>query len=146
MGLTAGINGFIYVNNNPLSLIDPLGLQADGHHWVIGPIRREPDLSVAARNIFETAKTGPIPGGHNFGEGHAAYNKGVKELWDQHLKQSGIQACNMTAGQAEEFVSKVKTSSDPPIRNFNLKIYNKFIREGFRRMPPMAGIWNECKR
>lgn len=38
--------------------------------------------------------------------------------------------------QAEEFISKVKTSSDPRIRNFNMRIYNKFMREGFRRMPP----------
>jgi hypothetical protein len=116
-------------------MIDPLGLAPDGHHWVVGPIRRDAELSEAARRVFETAKTGPIPGGHNFGEGHADYNRGVHQLWEKHLRDTGIRKCDMTAAQAERFVTEVKTSNDPRIRTYNMKIYNKFMRAGFKRMP-----------
>ena len=39
---------FGYANLNPLLFTDPLGLAADGHHGVIGPIRRDPNLSSLA--------------------------------------------------------------------------------------------------
>ena len=134
-GLDGGWNSFGYAELNPLLFTDPFGLTSDGHHWVIGPIRRDPNLSSPAREVFERSKTGPIPGGHNFGEGHSGYNKGVKELWDKHLLDNRIDPSKMTGKQAEDFVSKVKGCDDPRVRNFNLRIYNKFIKDGFRRMP-----------
>ena len=118
--------------------IDPFGLAPDGHHWVIGPIRNDPNLSPVAMQVFKDARTGPVPGGHNFGEGHSSYNKGVNDLWKNYLDQNKCNPASMTKQQAEDFVSRVKTSDDPRVRNFNRRIYEKFIRAGFRRMPPTA--------
>lgn len=103
---------------------------------MIGPIRNDPNLSPVAAQVFKDARTGPIPGGHNFGEGHSAYNKGVKDLWTTYLDQTKCNPATMTKQQAEDFASRVKTSDDPRVRNFNRRIYEKFIRAGFRRMPP----------
>lgn len=85
--------------------------------------------------MFQDAKTGPVPGGHNFGEGHKEYNKAIQELYERWLQENKIDPATMTKGQAEQFVRAVKSCPDPRIRNFNWRIYEKFIREGFRRMP-----------
>jgi RHS repeat-associated protein len=138
IGLAGGLNTFLYAEANPLSFIDPFGLASDGHHWVIGPIRNDPNLSSAAADVFKNARTGPVPGGHNFGDGHAAYNKGVNDLWKDYLAKTKCDPTKMTKAQAEDFVSRVKTSNDPRVRNFNRRIYEKFIRDGFRRMPPRS--------
>jgi hypothetical protein len=138
MGLEPDDNRFGYVGANSFMYIDPWGLAPDGHHWVIGPIRNDPNLSPAAAQVFKNASTGPVPGGHNFGEGHSAYNKGVGDLWKNYLEQNKINPAAMTKPQAEEFVSRVKTCDDPRVRDFNRKLYDKFIRAGFRRMPPKS--------
>ena len=127
----------MFVEGAPTMYTDPLGFSAEGHHWVIGPIRNDPNLSPAAAQVFKDAKTGPVPGGHNFGEGHSAY-KGVNDLWKKYLDQSKLDPSAMTKQQAEDFVSRVKTCDDPRVRNFNRKIYEKFIRAGFRRLPPRS--------
>ena len=138
IGLEGGWNPYLYAEANPLMYIDPFGLAPDGHHWVIGPIRNDPNLSPVAMQVFKDARTGPVPGGHNFGEGHSSYNKGVNDLWKNYLDQNKCNPASMTKQQAEDFVSRVKTSDDPRVRNFNRRIYEKFIRAGFRRMPPTA--------
>jgi hypothetical protein len=99
-----------------------------------------PCLSEAAREVFEGSTTGPIPGGHNYGEGHRDYNEGVKDLWDKHVTQNKIDPAKMTKKQAEDFVSEVKRCSDPRVRRYNLRLWDKFMKEGLRRMPTARGI------
>jgi RHS repeat-associated protein len=138
IGMAGGVNVYAYVEGDPVNLIDPLGWAGDGHHFVTGPIRNDPNLSPQAREVFRNAKTGPIPGGHNYGEGHSQYNKGVQELYDKWLKDNRIEPSKMSKPQAEDFVRKVKSCPDPRVRDFNRKIYNKFLKEGFKRMPPRS--------
>jgi hypothetical protein len=99
-----------------------------GHHWVIGSIRNDPALSPMAAQVFQEAMTGPVPGGQSFTEGHCAYNLGVDALWRAHLDQNACSLSMLTKQQAEDFVSRVKTSTDPRVRNFNFRVYEKFIR------------------
>lgn len=88
-----------------------------------------------ARRVFDRATTGPIPGGHNFGDGHNDYNKGVRELFENWKKEQKIDCAKMTPQQAEDLVSKVKNSSDPRIRDFNHRIYQRIINGAMRRIP-----------
>lgn len=132
IGLEGGINTYAYVEGNPLSYIDPEGLE--GHHLVPQSIWRNEPLRPETATVFDRATTGPIPGGHNFGDGHSAYNKAVKEMWDK-AKAGGMNCPTMTPSQAEDFVRQVRQSQDPRIRDFNYRIYRKIINGAFRRVP-----------
>ena len=49
--------------------------------------------------------------------------------------QNKIQCETMTPKQADDFVRQVKQSSDPRIRDFNNRIYQRIINGAFRRIP-----------
>lgn len=42
--------------------------------------RNEP-LPAETRRTFDRATIGPIPGGHNYGDGHSDCNKAVREMY-----------------------------------------------------------------
>jgi RHS repeat-associated protein len=134
LGFVDGPGLYSYVLGNPLTSIDLLGLVEGGHHLVVGPIRSDPSLSAAARSVFNAAATGPIPGGHNY-TGHQYYNQGVIDLWNDHLKKTGINPTNMTAQQAQDFVNEVRRCPDPRVREFNNRIYQRIFNHALRRIP-----------
>jgi len=81
--------------------------------------------------VFERATTGPIPGGHNYGDGHAAYNRAVQEMWGSYKKDN---PCGkMTPEQAQRFVDMVRQSTDPRISEFLRKIYWRIVNGALRR-------------
>jgi RHS repeat-associated protein len=136
IGLAGGINTYAYVGGNPLSYVDPEGLA--GHHLVPQAIWRNEPLRPETARVFDRATTGPIPGGHNFGDGHSAYNKAVNEMWDK-AKAGGMNCQSMTPNQAEDFVRQVRQSQDPRIRDFNHRIYRRIINGAFRSVPYRGG-------
>jgi RHS repeat-associated protein len=128
-GLAAGLNSYSYVTANPLGDFDFFGLEPDGHHWVIGPIRNDPSLSPEARGIFQDAKTGYFGERHGWDKEHAMYNRGVQDLWDKNK----YDPAKMTREQAEDFVRQVRESNDPRVSSYRMKIYNKCIKYAFKR-------------
>ncbi len=124
-----GRNWYSYCENNPFSGVDPTGL-AVGHHLVPREVGwGKGGFSKEAIAVFDGAVTGPIPGGHNFGNGHSDYNKAVKEHFEEFCKKNKISPKNMTAQQARQFVDVVLSSKDPRIRGYLKKVYAKLGRK-----------------
>jgi len=114
-------------------VIDAEGLA--GHHYIPQSLWKKEPLQSDTRRVFDRATTGPIPGGHNYGGGHSQYNSAVRDLYDDWKNKNGIQCEKMTPQQANDFVNKIKQSSNPAIRNFNNKILMKIIMGVMRRIP-----------
>ncbi len=120
-------NLYLYAGGNPISRIDPLGLEPKGHHWVPGPIRNDPTLSPEARKAFEGSYTGYF-GGHGWSKEHLEYNQAVQEL----LNKNKYDLSKMTKAEAQKFVEQIRDSKDPRIANFRAMIYNKCMKYGLR--------------
>jgi RHS repeat-associated protein len=117
IGFAAGDeNIYRYVSNDPAGLADALGLA--GHHFV--PREIFDTLPAGpARDVFNRATTGPIPGPpHGWSGPHKAYNEAVKNLFNNWLEQKGISARDLTKAGAEKFVDVVKNSKCPEISSF----------------------------
>ena len=135
VGIDGGFNLYTYVGNNPLGLADPFGLAPDGHHWVTGPIRNDPNLSAPAQQVFQNAKTGDYGERHGWDKPHSDYNKAVQELWDKNKYDPS----KMTKEQAEDFVRQVMRSRDPRIAKFRMRIIKLCIKFGMGRGGWMRG-------
>jgi hypothetical protein len=109
-----------------------------GHHYVGREVFTGLPLSNEARQVFMNATTGRLRAKrHGWSKEHAQYNKAVGESLEEFLKGRNISVEQMTGDQAREFVDAVKRSTDPRIRNFNLRISRQeliyYLRYGVRR-------------
>lgn len=108
-----------------------------GHHFVPKEVFNEQEFSLGseARRVFDDGTTGPLPGGgNNWSVEYYQYNRAVREQLRQFLSERGTRGSDMSVDQATEFLQRVKGSSDPRIRSFNLRIYRLqimyFLRYG----------------
>jgi polyhydroxyalkanoate synthesis regulator phasin len=72
------------------------------------------------------------PSSNQYDGVHRTYNKAVEEKLDQFLERNNITSREMTPEQAKSFADEIKKSSDPRIRQLNLRIYMREIMRGFR--------------
>jgi hypothetical protein len=110
-----------------------------GHHFVPREIFDNEPLRSETRTVFEQNVTGPLKGGlHQNSKEHYIYNKAVYEHYRRFLRDNGIRSEDMTADQARKFVEEIKRSTDPRVRDFNLKIYRQEFLYYLRRIPRRA--------
>lgn len=108
----------------------------DGHHFVPRGVYDNLPLSSETRKVFDEAKTGRLYSDrHGWSHEHDQYNKAVRESLNNFLEENGITPEQMTPDQARSFADRVKKSSDPRIRQFNMRIYMREIQYWIRRGP-----------
>ena len=103
------------------------------HHFVPWATFEEYSLQPATRQVFIDATSGPLADitANRWSPEHRAYNEAVDAAFKSFLERNNIaidETDQLTPAQAEEFVDEVFHSSDPRIRNFNMRIW----REAFR--------------
>jgi RHS repeat-associated protein len=134
LGFVDGPGVFAYVSGLPHLIIDLLGLDGSGHHWVPRAIWKDAPFSPAVKEIFNNASTGalPDPRVNYFDRLHRPYNAACIDVYRDFIRSRGVTPETMTTDQARELVSKIKGSNDPRIINFNNRLANSII-DGLRR-------------
>jgi hypothetical protein len=87
--------------------------------------------------VLEEAKTGPLrdPTSNRYDEVHRQYNKAVEEALDGYLERHNIRGNQMTPEQARTFTNEVKSSRDPRIQRFNLRLWTRELNWWIRYGP-----------
>lgn len=113
------------------------GRNPGGHHFVPRVVFGKEPLKAETRKVFEEGATGPLRGQiHRGGEGHDLYNQAVKDAFERFKAKNKIaRSEDMTPEHAKKFLDEVKRSSDPRIRNFNMRIYMREFQYYLRRIP-----------
>jgi hypothetical protein len=122
---------------------DPIapGMQfaADGHHYVPRGVFEKDKYSFGkdTLQVLEDAATGPLhdPTSNWFDEPHRQYNRAVEEALDRYLERNNIRGNQMTPDQARSFVDEIRTSRDPRIRGFNMRLWMRELQYWLRRAP-----------
>ncbi len=109
IGLGGGDNQFIYAEANPLLFADPLGLEPVGHHFVPQSLWKNEPLQPETRRVFDRATTGPVPGGHNYGDGDAVKNLDYLEVVHVSLRRPN------PSRQALDLAWKAPPGHHPPV-------------------------------
>ncbi len=110
--------------------------KSGGHHYVSRSVYEKLPLQPETKKVFDQATTVKLKAGpHLWSSPHFDYNAAVSKKFDAFLAQNDIRPEDMTPDQARKFVDLIKTSREPAIRNFNMRIYMREIRFWLFRMP-----------
>jgi hypothetical protein len=114
-------------------------LAADGHHYIpVGVFEKEKySFTADTLQVLRTAKTGPLhdPTSNKYDKMHREYNKAVEEHLDDFLKRNNMRGDQMNPDQARSFVAEIKTSRDPRVRKFNMRLWMREINYWLRLGP-----------
>jgi hypothetical protein len=106
----------------------------DGHHYGPQSFLRELGLPPETMKVFADAKTGPVFGTVNqWNRLHRLYNEAVEADFWEFVAEEGIDPKKMTPDQARRFIRRIVTSTKPPIREFNLRVWINHMSQLFRR-------------
>lgn len=107
-----------------------------GHHYVHRSLYKDLPLRPETRSVFDKATTGQLNAQpHRWSREHDSYNRAVTEKFDSYLTRHNIRPEQLTPQQAQAFVDEVKGSSDPRIRDFNVRIIRRELLYQIRRVP-----------
>jgi len=126
IGEYGGINLYAYVGNQSVAYNDELGLSPSeypgGHHYVIGPIRNDPTLSVDVQNLWmnETLKNILTP--HLYDGPHRIYNETTISMYNGWLDAIGKTPSQLTVSDANDFLNIIKSTNHPDVRDFLKRI------------------------
>jgi RHS repeat-associated protein len=124
-------NLYGYVLNDPLNLIDPLGLAE--HHVFPRTFWEKKPMTPDVKDFFKN-KTIETPGKHGWSGPHSDYNKRSGDLFEKFCKRNNINdPNNITRDQAEDFMKELE--ADPDIQKFNGSMKNGAKPTRFPRMP-----------
>ncbi len=136
--------------SDELSLFEEAGgsrpLTGPGHHMITNEtVRSIGTFSSAALSVFDdTVANGGgrlAVRGHNFGDGHPAYNKQLTPFvrsWldGNNIWGSKIDPSQMTGDQAKGLIRAVNTN--PELGAFNRKVYIRGVTQWFNNLPAWA--------
>jgi RHS repeat-associated protein len=139
IGTKDDLNLYAYVHGDPLNHSDPTGeitvedagqardwfqTNTDGHHYVPfgstvkGSDGAKLDISREAREVWGANTTGEKLPDHKFDGPHREYNKAVTAELESYAKTNKIDLSKMTKTQAMDFLTHIKNSNVPAIKNF----------------------------
>ena len=108
-----------------------------GHHYIPKGVYDKLPLPAETKAVFDDAKTGrlQVPSSNWYDMEHRAYNDAVEEQLNRFMETNRISPEKMTPDQAQEFVRQVLSSSEPRIRNFNMRMQiREIMHRVFRRV------------
>jgi hypothetical protein len=101
-----------------------------GHHWVPRAVSRHFSLSPETTQVFENAKSGTLEDDivNLWKLPHRQYKNAIEEALKDFLAKNSITARQMTPEHAQRFLDQVFRSSDPRIRDFNVKVMEQRLK------------------
>jgi hypothetical protein len=99
-------------------------------------IYRDLPLRPETRDVFDQATTGPLRAErHGWSQAHDFYNQAVNDHLDRFMERNNIRPEHLTPDQARSFLQELKQSTDPRVRDFNLRIFRQEFQYWLRRGP-----------
>jgi RHS repeat-associated protein len=127
IGLAGGMNLYAYVQNDPVNLMDPLGL--DEHHVIPKAIWKDLPIRDDVRKFLNGFVV--EAGEHNNRYPHGSYNAHIRNLWDDFFRGLGLEPKQISDCHIRAFADKIKT--DPKARELLIDIIE---RGGMKTLPP----------